>query len=192
MTEELTRSVVEEAQGSAAIETSSLVARYGRNKTAVDGLDLSVPRGSVYGFLGSNGAGKTTTIKTLMGFRRPDGASVRMLGYDVVSESIEVRARVGFASEVESLYGGMTVPCICRFCWDMSRSWNQGWGIDISGCSGCPRTRRSADRFSLQTYWTNDGLYAGETFASMDILICLISAAESLLAALWIFNRKAY
>lgn len=126
MTEELTRTeAVEEPTETPAIETSSLVACYGRKKTAVDGLDLTVPRGSVYGFLGPNGAGKTTTIKTLMGFRRPDGGSARVLGYDVVSESIEVRARVGFASEVDSLYGSMTVPRICRFCRDMSRSWDQ-------------------------------------------------------------------
>ena len=139
MTEELTQSaVVDETQEPAAIETSGLVARYGRKKTAVDGLDLTVPRGSVYGFLGPNGAGKTTTIKTLMGFRRPDGGSAKVLGYDVVEESIEVRARVGFASEVDSLYGGMTVPRISRFCRDMSRRWDQGLVDRYLGVFGLP------------------------------------------------------
>ena len=89
----------------AAIETRGLVAGY-RRREAVRGLDLTVPRGSVYGFLGPNGAGKTTTIKTLLGFRRPDGGTAKVLGYDVAGESLEVRARVGFASEVDSLYGG--------------------------------------------------------------------------------------
>lgn len=107
-----------------AIEIESLVARYGRTR-AVDGLSLTVPVGTVYGFLGPNGAGKTTTIKTLLGFRRPDGGSARVLGHDVVGESLEVRARVGFASEVNSLYEHMTVPRLCAFCRDMSRSWDQ-------------------------------------------------------------------
>ncbi len=109
--------------GDAAIEIEGLVVNYGRRR-AVDGLSLTVPRGAVYGFLGPNGAGKTSTIKTLMGFRRPDGGSARVLGYDVVEESLEVRARVGFASEVNSLYEGMTVPRICRLCRDLSRSWD--------------------------------------------------------------------
>ena len=109
----------------AAIEIEGLEVNYGRRR-AVDGLSLTVPRGAVYGFLGPNGAGKTSTIKTLMGFRKPDGGRASVLGYDVVEESLEVRARVGFASEVNSLYEGMTVPRICRICRDLSRSWDQG------------------------------------------------------------------
>ncbi len=96
-------------QEDTAIDIEGVVVNYGR-KRAVDGLSLTVPRGTVYGFLGPNGAGKTSTIKTLMGFRKPDGGSAKVLGYDVVAESLEVRARVGFASEVNSLYEGMTVP----------------------------------------------------------------------------------
>lgn len=143
MTEELTQSAVEEdMRETPAIETVGLVARYGRKKTAVDGLDLTVQQGSVYGFLGPNGAGKTTTIKTLMGFRRPDGGSARVLGYDVVEESIEVRARVGFASEVDSLYGGMTVPRISRFCRDMSRGWDQDLVDRYIGVFGLPTDKK--------------------------------------------------
>jgi ABC-2 type transport system ATP-binding protein len=111
-------------QGRAAIEIEDLVVRYGR-KRAVDGLSLAVPVGTVFGFLGPNGAGKTTTIKALMGFRRPDGGSARVLGHDVVSESLEARAKVGFASEVSSVYENMTVARNCRFCRDVSRSWDQ-------------------------------------------------------------------
>ena len=108
----------------AAIQVKDLVVNYGR-KRAVNGLSMTVPRGSVYGFLGPNGAGKTSTIKTLMGFRKPNGGGAKVLGYDVVGESLEVRARVGFASEVNSLYEGMTVPRICRLCRDLSREWDQ-------------------------------------------------------------------
>ena len=121
----------------AAIQIDGLVVDYGR-KRAVDGLDMTVPRGAVYGFLGPNGAGKTSTIKTLMGFRKPDGGSAKVLGYDVVNESLEVRARVGFASEVNSLYEGMTVPRICRLCRDLSRTWDQDLVDRYIGVFGLP------------------------------------------------------
>ena len=121
----------------AAIEIEGLVVNYGR-KRAVDGLSLTVPRGAVYGFLGPNGAGKTSTLKTLMGYRKPDGGSAKVLGYDVVEESLEVRARVGFASEVNSLYEGMTVPRICRLCRDLSRSWDQDLVDRYIGVFGLP------------------------------------------------------
>ena len=111
---------------SGAIEIEDLVVRYG-SKRAVDGLDLRVPSGSVFGFLGPNGAGKTTTIKTLLGFRQPDGGSARVLGYDVATESLEVRARVGFASEADNLYPHMTVLKLCALCRDISRGGNRGW-----------------------------------------------------------------
>jgi ABC-2 type transport system ATP-binding protein len=121
----------------AAIKTEGLVVDYGRRR-AVDGLDVTVPRGAVYGFLGPNGAGKTSTIKTLMGFRGPDGGGAKVLGYDVVEESLEVRARVGFASEVNSLYEGMTVPRICRLCRDLSRGWDQDLVDRYIGVFGLP------------------------------------------------------
>lgn len=120
-----------------AIEVEDLVVRYG-SKRAVDGLNLSVPTGSVFGFLGPNGAGKTTTIKTLLGFRKPDGGSARVLGYDVVTESLEVRARVGFASEADSLYPHMTVPKLCALCRDVSRGWNQALVDRYLGVFGVP------------------------------------------------------
>lgn len=137
MDEMVGREAVKDEQTTPAIEIEGLVVRYGR-KRAVDGLDLTVPRGSVYGFLGPNGAGKTSTIKTLLGFRGPDGGSARVLGYDVVEESLEVRARVGFASEVNSLYDHMTVPKLCEFCRDMSRSWNQDLVERYMGVFGLP------------------------------------------------------
>ena len=123
--------------GDAAIQIEGLVVDYGR-KRAVHGLDMVVPRGAVYGFLGPNGAGKTSTIKTLMGFRKPSGGSAKVLGYDVVGESLEVRARVGFASEVDSLYGGMTVPRISALCRDLSRSWDQDLVDRYIGVFGLP------------------------------------------------------
>jgi ABC-2 type transport system ATP-binding protein len=110
--------------GPAAIEISNLVVNYGAYR-AVDGLTMTVPRGSIFGFLGPNGAGKTTTIKALLGLRPLDGGSARVLGYDVASQSLEVRARVGYVSEVNSLYDYLTIPQICSFCRATSRQWHQ-------------------------------------------------------------------
>jgi ABC-2 type transport system ATP-binding protein len=126
-------------EAGAAIETRDLVVRYGRRR-AVDGLSLRVPRGSVYAFLGPNGAGKTTTIKTLLGLRQPSGGEARVLGHDVTEPrgSIEARARVGFASEVDSLYGSMSVPRLCRLCRDLSRRWDQALVERYLGVFGMP------------------------------------------------------
>ena len=69
-----------------AVEVSGLVKTFG-DVRAVDGVDLGVRRGSVYGVLGPNGAGKTTTIRVLATLLRPDAGSARVLGHDVVSEA---------------------------------------------------------------------------------------------------------
>jgi ABC-2 type transport system ATP-binding protein len=108
----------------AAIEMNDLVVKYGTHQ-AVNGLTMRVPVGSIFGFLGPNGAGKTTTIKTLLGLRKLDGGSAHVLGFDVASQSLEVRAHVGYVSEVNSLYDYLTIPQLCAFCRSVSRQWNQ-------------------------------------------------------------------
>ncbi|GAA2028159.1 ATP-binding cassette domain-containing protein [Polymorphospora rubra] len=90
-----------------AIETSGLVKTFG-SKRAVDGVDLAVPAGGVYGFLGPNGAGKTTTIRMLATLLRPDGGWARVLGHDVVREADAVRARVGLTGQYASLDEDLT------------------------------------------------------------------------------------
>jgi ABC-2 type transport system ATP-binding protein len=96
------------ATASLAIETDGLVKVFGTTR-AVDGIDLAVPRGSVYGVLGPNGAGKTTTIRVLATLLRPDGGQARVLGHDVVSAADAVRRCVSltgqFASVDEELSG---------------------------------------------------------------------------------------
>src|SRR5687768_17799959 len=91
-----------------AIETHGLVMAFGETR-AVDGIDLAVRAGTVYGVLGPNGAGKTTTIRVLATLLRPDGGSARVLGHDVVTEADAVRASVSltgqFASVDEELSG---------------------------------------------------------------------------------------
>jgi ABC-2 type transport system ATP-binding protein len=91
-----------------AIEAEGLVKVFGDNR-AVDGIDLAVRRGTVYGVLGPNGAGKTTTIRVLATLLHPDGGTARVLGHDVVHDAAAVRARISltgqFASVDEELNG---------------------------------------------------------------------------------------
>jgi ABC-2 type transport system ATP-binding protein len=91
-----------------AIETAGLIKIYGANR-AVDGIDLRVPQGSIFGLLGPNGAGKTTVVRLLATLIRPDGGSAKVLGHDVEREAEEVRRRISltgqFASVDESLTG---------------------------------------------------------------------------------------
>jgi ABC-2 type transport system ATP-binding protein len=65
------------------------------NRVVVDGLDLDVPAGEIVGLLGANGAGKTTTVECVQGLRKPDGGSLRVLGFDPVSEAGRLRPHLG-------------------------------------------------------------------------------------------------
>ena len=98
------------------IETSQLTKSF-KGHPALRGLDLQVPVGSIFGFLGRNGAGKTTTIKTLMGLLRSDSGSASVFGIPVEDEdrSVEIRRRIGFVTEDKELYPYMTVEQIIRF-----------------------------------------------------------------------------
>lgn len=87
-----------------AIEAERLSKRFG-DKTAVAGVDLRVPTGAIYGFLGQNGAGKTTTLRMLLGILEPDGGSRRLLGS---SRPLDVAPRVGYLPEERGLYPAMT------------------------------------------------------------------------------------
>jgi len=90
-----------------AIEASGLVKTFG-DLRAVDGVDLAVPRGSVYGVLGPNGAGKTTTIRMLATLLTPDDGSAKVLGHDVVRESDAVRSVVSLTGQMASVDEDLT------------------------------------------------------------------------------------
>ncbi|HEX8084473.1 MAG TPA: ATP-binding cassette domain-containing protein [Solirubrobacteraceae bacterium] len=90
-----------------AIETSRLVKTFG-DVRAVDGVDLAVPKGTVYGVLGPNGAGKTTTIRMLATLVKPDGGSARVLGHDVVAEADAVRGLVSLTGQLASVDEDLT------------------------------------------------------------------------------------
>ncbi len=91
-----------------AIRVSNLTKKFGRI-TALDGVDLCVPRGSIVGLLGPNGAGKTTLIRVLVGAVRAAGGSVEVLGRPMPAGARAVRSRAGYMPQTPTLYGDLTV-----------------------------------------------------------------------------------
>ena len=106
-----------EAHPALAIETEGLVKTFGATR-AVDGIDLAVRAGTVYGVLGPNGAGKTTTIRMLATLLRPDAGSARVLGHDIVADAAAVRGCVSltgqFASVDDELTGRENLVLVAR------------------------------------------------------------------------------
>ncbi|GAB05283.1 daunorubicin resistance protein DrrA family ABC transporter ATP-binding protein [Gordonia amarae] len=96
-----------EITGEPAIEATSLVKHFG-DTHAVNGVDLTVPTGSVYGVLGPNGAGKTTTVSMLATLLRPDAGSAKVFGYDVVDDAVAVRSLVGVTGQYASVDEDLT------------------------------------------------------------------------------------
>ncbi|ABK78563.1 ABC-type multidrug transport system, ATPase component [Cenarchaeum symbiosum A] len=90
------------------IEARSLAKSYG-NVTAVDGIDLEVPEGQIFGFLGPNGAGKSTTIKMLTTLVQPDKGDIRILDTDAVRHPLDVRKRIGVVLQQPSYEPSLTV-----------------------------------------------------------------------------------
>jgi ABC-2 type transport system ATP-binding protein len=108
-----------------AIRTERLTKYYGA-RCVVNGLNLSVPAGSVYGFLGRNGAGKSTTIKMLMEMVQPNFGTVELLGYPITALPPAVRGRIAYLAEGHPLYGWMTVHDAVKFARSFhAQSWNQ-------------------------------------------------------------------
>jgi ABC-2 type transport system ATP-binding protein len=90
------------------ISTRGLVKRYGR-VTALDGLDLNVPAGAIYGFIGQNGAGKTTTIRVLATLMLPDAGEAEVAGADVLRHPYEVRRLMGYMPDFFGVYDDLKV-----------------------------------------------------------------------------------
>jgi len=120
-----------------AIETTKLTKRYRSlfGRLAVDGLDLKVERGEIFGFLGPNGAGKTTTVKMLLGIVLPTSGSAKVLGHDV--RDVRARENVGYLPERQSYPGHMTAEGVLEL-----------FG-KLSGMEGGRRKRRIGEVLEL-------------------------------------------
>jgi ABC-2 type transport system ATP-binding protein len=109
------------------IELRGVRKAFGRNKV-LNGVDLAMPRGQTFAFLGRNGAGKTTTIRTLLGLLKPDAGEVRVLGLDPQADPMAVRRRVGYVAEDQVMFGWMRVGQLMSFIapfyptWDAARA----------------------------------------------------------------------
>ncbi|MGE0047199.1 MAG: ABC transporter ATP-binding protein [Hyphomonadaceae bacterium] len=94
--------------GDLVIDVRGLTKKFGA-LVAVDDLALAVPKGSIYGFLGPNGSGKTTTIRMVCGLLKADAGDGRVLGFDVLKQSTEIKERVGYMTQRFSLYEDLSI-----------------------------------------------------------------------------------
>ncbi len=151
-----------------AIETVDLQKRYDAID-ALRGLNLRVPRGSIFGFLGRNGAGKTTTIKLLLGMTRPTAGQARVLGLSAedIASSVSIRERTGFVDENKALYEYMTVEEIVRF----TASFYPKWRRDLE--------KRYLQAFELPLAQKTSALSLGMR-SKLSLLLALCRGAELL------------
>jgi ABC-2 type transport system ATP-binding protein len=96
-----------EQSSNLAVEAKGLVKVFGDHR-AVDGVDLSIQKGTVYGFLGPNGAGKTTTIRMLATLLQPDEGSARIFGHDLVQETEAIKSRISLTGQYASIDEDLT------------------------------------------------------------------------------------
>lgn len=89
------------------IDLQAVTKQYG-NRTAVKGLDLSIPKGEIFAFLGPNGAGKTTTIKMMVGLLLPTQGTVTLAGFDIAKEPRKAKSRLGYVPDQPDLYDKLT------------------------------------------------------------------------------------
>jgi ABC-2 type transport system ATP-binding protein len=96
------------------IETEGLSKSFG-TVNALQGVNLKVPKNSIFGFLGPNGAGKTTLIKLLLGLNKPTAGGGKIMGLDMVNDSVEIRKKIGYLAQHPSYYDHMTAREVLRF-----------------------------------------------------------------------------
>jgi ABC-2 type transport system ATP-binding protein len=124
-----------------AIVVDRLRQRYGKHNV-LDDVSLEIPNGQTFALLGRNGAGKTTLIRTLLGLLRPTGGSVEVLGLNPTAQSLEIRGRVGYLAEDQSMYGWMTANEMARFLRPFFPTWDAHLANDLFDRFGVPRRVR--------------------------------------------------
>ena len=113
-----------------AIDVKELTKEFGK-KIAVDHLALKVRRGSIFGFLGANGSGKTTTIRMICGLLTPTDGKGLCLGYDIRTQSDEIKKRTGYMPQKFSLYANLTVYENLRFLADIFQVKNSAQALKV-------------------------------------------------------------
>ena len=120
------------ATGPLAVETRALVKRFGRD-TALAGVDLTVPEGSVYVLVGPNGAGKSTTLKVLLDLVVADAGTAEVLGSDSHADGPRVRAMIGYVPErQDAAYGWLRVGQLMRYHAGYYASWDAAYASELS------------------------------------------------------------
>jgi len=107
-----------------AIDIQQASKHFGKTQ-AVKDLNLAIPRGIVFGFLGENGAGKTTTIRMMVGLLRPDQGTIKVMGMDPLGEDISVKEKFGYVSEDRGMYRWMKVKEILWFNKGLYPHWDE-------------------------------------------------------------------
>jgi ABC-2 type transport system ATP-binding protein len=113
------------------IEMHGVRKAFGR-KLVLQDVELSVPPGQTFAFLGRNGAGKTTTIRMLLGLVKPDSGQVRVLGLDPGTNALEIRKRVGYMAEDQEMFGWMRVGQLMSFIAPFYPTWDAAWAKELS------------------------------------------------------------
>lgn len=109
---------------------------------AVDGLDLTVRSGEIYGFLGINGAGKTTTIRTLMGIIAAESGTITLMGETTRRTSVQQKRRIGYVSQEQNFYPWMTCKALGRFVGSFYPTWDKTEFNRLLSVFNIPENRR--------------------------------------------------
>jgi ABC-2 type transport system ATP-binding protein len=115
-----------------AIQLRNLTKTFPGGTVGVTGLNLDIPRGTLYGLMGRNGAGKTTTIRMLMGLLRPDEGEARVLGESMLEAPRSLRARISYVSQSEQMPGWMCFRDLSRYVGNFYDRWNKNFADDLA------------------------------------------------------------
>jgi ABC-2 type transport system ATP-binding protein len=107
---------------------------------SIEGLDLTVPQGSIYGFLGPNGSGKTSTIRLMMGMAKAAAGSIQLLGGSVPGDLPETLARTGYVPERPHLFPALTVDEAIRVHQGFFSGWDSAWALEMQKSFRIPTT----------------------------------------------------
>ena len=152
--------------GTPAIECHNLVKRYGKHR-GIEGVNLTVERGEVFGFIGPNGAGKSTTIRCLLGLIRKTSGEARVLGFDASRDRTQILAHTGYLPSEVTFYDGMRARDLVRYA--------ASFYPDREAC--LERARKLADRLKLDLSKKPEDMSLGNR-KKVGIVIGLMHAPE--------------